>query len=408
MEVSQDAEAPSSSGCLFLEEDPNHDVFVVLLGVGGVGSSLTRVGVPASEPFWLRYTSIALPITFGSMIEPVGLSHTTLARDGFCSTLVGLVSSIFFSAKVVFSFSSANVTTALAFFSSSLLKQLLLAIGWCLLMNQFEASFISLSVFTSVLPSGSKEISKLLDLEPFSRERFNSRGLGFAPSNLHKLWISCADDVKEDMIEIRSVLEQTIPLPEVEGGGEGTLRGWGISEALRRGGIGGGIADKPVTSENLLDAPWFCWYLEDGPPSSGCTSQMLSWFSFCHIFKRTFLALTSAMSSMMSSCRLKLLPVMLEEESRRDIRPGNAAMDSRLLRPKMREVGGAREMVTTEWRRPPAWGAGAWDSVARNAASIVDGPLPSAPPCSDKRRTCTEHVKSWISVNSTIFFLLLM
>lgn len=57
------------------------------------------------------------------------------------------------------------------------------------------------------------------------------------------------------MIEIRSVLEQTIPLPEVEGGGEGTLRGWGISEALRRGGIGGGIADKPVTSENLLDAP---------------------------------------------------------------------------------------------------------------------------------------------------------
>lgn len=125
-------------------------------------------------------------------------------------------------------------------------------------MNQFDDSFISFPVFTSVFPSGSKEISKLLDLEPLRRERFKSRGLGFVPSNLHRLWISCADEVSEDMIEIRSVLEQMIPLPEVEGGGEEALLSCGISEALLRGGIGGGIADSPDTSENLLDVPGFC------------------------------------------------------------------------------------------------------------------------------------------------------
>ena len=51
------------------------------------------------------------------------------------------------------------------------------------------------------------------------------------------------------------------------------------------------------------------------------------------------------------------------------------------------EEGGAREIVTTEWRLPPAAGTGAWVSVARKAASIGDGPLPPSPPCSESLRT---------------------
>ena len=66
---------------------------------------------------------------------------------------------------------------------------------------------------------------------------------------------------------------------------------------------------------------------------------------------------------------------------------GNAAMDSRRPRPKRMEGGGAREIVTTEWRLPPDAGAGADDKVARKAASLIDvAVLPSAP-CSDRRRT---------------------
>lgn len=63
---------------------------------------------------------------------------------------------------------------------------------------------------------------------------------------------------------------------------------------------------------------------------------------------------------------------------------GNAAMDSRRLRPK--RVVGTLEIVTMECRRPPACGAGACDSVARKAASLADGPEPS-PPRSLNRRT---------------------
>lgn len=110
----------------------------------------------------------------------------------------------------------------------------------------------------------------------------------------------------------------------------------------------------------------------------------------------TFLALISAMSSIISSCRLWELPLLLGGpvipvvDSRRLcnilVAPpmGNAAMDSRRLRPK--RVVGTLEIVTTECRRPPDCGAGACERVARKAASLADGPEPS-PPRSLNRRT---------------------
>lgn len=111
----------------------------------------------------------------------------------------------------------------------------------------------------------------------------------------------------------------------------------------------------------------------------------------------TFLALISAMSSIMSSCKLCVLPLLLDgpvipavNESRRlcnilvALPMGNAAMDSRRLRPN--RVVGTLEIVTTECRRPPDCGAGVCESVARKAASLADGPEPS-PPRSLNRRT---------------------
>lgn len=63
---------------------------------------------------------------------------------------------------------------------------------------------------------------------------------------------------------------------------------------------------------------------------------------------------------------------------------GTAAMDSLRFRPNS-ELG-TLEIVTTECRRPPGWGAGACDKVARNACSIGVGPEPS-PPRSDNLLT---------------------
>lgn len=115
------------------------------------------------------------------------------------------------------------------------------------------------------------------------------------------------------------------------------------------------------------------------------------------VYSLTFLAFISAMSSMMSNWRLCVLPLLLGGPDIPDfesLRPGNilvapasgnAAMDSRRLRPN--RVGGTLDMVTTECLRPPGWGAGAWDSVARKAASFGEGPDPS-PPRSLNRLTC--------------------
>jgi hypothetical protein len=63
---------------------------------------------------------------------------------------------------------------------------------------------------------------------------------------------------------------------------------------------------------------------------------------------------------------------------------GTVETDSRRFRPN--NDGGTFDIVTTEWRRPPGCGAGACESVARNACSIGDGPEPS-PPRSDNLRT---------------------
>lgn len=59
-------------------------------------------------------------------------------------------------------------------------------------------------------------------------------------------------------------------------------------------------------------------------------------------------------------------------------------MDSLRLRAKI--VLGTFEIVTTECLRPPREGLGAWQRVARKAASRGVGPDPS-PPCSERRRT---------------------
>lgn len=59
-------------------------------------------------------------------------------------------------------------------------------------------------------------------------------------------------------------------------------------------------------------------------------------------------------------------------------------MDSLRLRANI--VLGTFEIVTTECRRPPREGLGAWQRVARNSVSRGEGPDPS-PPCSESRRT---------------------
>lgn len=63
-----------------------------------------------------------------------------------------------------------------------------------------------------------------------------------------------------------------------------------------------------------------------------------------------------------------------------------AAMDSLRFLPKSVVGGGTLEIVTIECRLAPGFGAGACESVAKNACSIGDGPDPS-PPLSDSRRT---------------------
>lgn len=152
--------------------------------------------------------------------------------------------------------------------------------------------------------------------------------------------------------------------------------------------------------------------------STVCTSHTFSLLVF-HSFIRALRACT--MSSMMSSCRLWMLPIgsvaggpvdvwlsrrdpstLRKEETNeesgatggwgRAYRPpaGIAATDSR--RPRPNTFIGTFEIVTTEWRRPD--GCGACDSVARNSASLGDGPEPS-PPRSDSRRT-------WLAVMPSV------
>lgn len=69
-------------------------------------------------------------------------------------------------------------------------------------------------------------------------------------------------------------------------------------------------------------------------------------------------------------------------------------MDSRRLRPK--SVGGTAEMVTTEWRLPPAVGLAFCESVARNSTSLGLRP-PVSPPTSDRRRT-------WLAVMPSVIW----
>lgn len=135
---------------------------------------------------------------------------------------------------------------------------------------------------------------------------------------------------------------------------------------------------------------------------------LITFNMFIQIVNITFLALISAMSSIISSCRLWVLPLLLGgpvipvDESRRPcnilVAPamGNAAIDSRRLRPN--RVVGTLEIVTTECRRPDC-GAGVCESVAKKAASLADGPDPS-PPRSLNRRTCS-HVNLRITLTAT-------
>jgi len=134
-------------------------------------------------------------------------------------------------------------------------------------------------------------------------------------------------------------------------------------------------------------------------PSNDCSSQTFSLSSVCHIFIRTFLALMSAMSSMMSSCRLNWLPVgegvapppqpPLPEPPAESLRYtlgpllGYAAIDSRLFRPN--SGMGALDIVMTECRRPGVYGPGALVNVAKNAFSLAAAP---AAPWSLSLRTC--------------------
>lgn len=93
-------------------------------------------------------------------------------------------------------------------------------------------------------------------------------------------------------------------------------------------------------------------------PSIDWSSHIFSLSSVCHIFILTFrAALMSAMSSMMSSCKLNWLPVgdgvaPPAESLRFTLGPllGNVAIDSRLLRPN--NGMGAFDIVMTECRRP--------------------------------------------------------
>lgn len=74
-------------------------------------------------------------------------------------------------------------------------------------------------------------------------------------------------------------------------------------------------------------------------------------------------------------------------------------MDSLRFLPNIVVVGGARDMVTTECLLAPGAGAGACESVAKNACSIGEGPLPS-PPLSDNLRTLkaneSNNIRFWL------------
>lgn len=235
----------------------------LLLDGASFGAAVPDVEAPGSTAeLFLRNTSMALPSALASTTDPDGLSHTTAAT----SPGAGLES-------------GANVT--LLFFGS--FSFFFVAKVWCLRVNQV--------VPESAGVSRSEDASKLLDLMSARRR---------VRSGLPQRSISVADEVSALSMRCRSVSVQTTPAP-VRGGIGG---GGGISEARRRAGIGGN--GEPTKSECLR--PRLVYLTEPlmgERSSSGWTSQTRSLDVF-HKRIRTLRAWT--MSSIMSSCRLWVLP----------------------------------------------------------------------------------------------------
>lgn len=163
---------------------------------------------------FLKKISIALPNFSASTIDPLLPSHKTLAL------------SLSFKSLGSFKF-----------------------LGWCLLTNQLDGLVPNASIF-SLDCSTSTDTSKLLLLLFFNRLLFSSSSLSFldCAGFVDSMFISVADDVRFDNIDIRSVFEHTIPVGWEVFGCSG---GFGYSDALlfSLGIVGKGV---PMKSEYLL------------------------------------------------------------------------------------------------------------------------------------------------------------
>lgn len=198
------------------------------------------------------------------------------------------------------------------------------------------------------------------------------------------LWISIAEVDNDDSIAIISAFVGCRIFDEL------WLEVDGNSDALLLLRLGIGAKVVPIKSENrLLLAIIFC-FVDISASSSVGVSETISLLVF-HIFILTFR--DSTISSMISSCKLWTLPLdsvdvgghAIDSLLFGSILPGagNAATDSRLVRPKI--VCGSLLIVTTECLLPPAVDCGAVVSVARNSACL--GPGPAVSPRSDRRLT---------------------
>lgn len=235
------------------------------------------------------------------------------------------------------------------------------------------------------------DTSKLLDLFVFKRLRLCSvvsLEQSFLVGGDSHWLISVAEEVREDKIEIKSVFEQIMPvvsclLALVDE--QGDTDGGGSSEALRLLALLGIGANVVPTKSEYLRPEEFVYLCTPPASSKGCTSHTFSLLVF-QSFMRTFLAWT--ISSIISSWRLWTLPrgsveggpvmeSLLPGRTLPGAPEGKAATDSLRLLPN--KVVGTFEIVTTECRRPPATGAGAVESVARNSACRGEGPDEPSP-----------------------------
>lgn len=292
VEQMEESQVSSSGASSF--PAPNQPLVVLLVGES-LGDALGTGDVGSCELLLLRNTSMALPRTCGSTTEPLLLSHTTWLRSvvgDFGFALSGFITRLLCG----FCFSLLNVTM-----TSLLISELssFLAIGWCLLVNQPPVP--------AEVP-GRNPTSKLLDLS-LSCFRFFSRAvsacvgeLAVAPglSLSTRPQISCAEEVSGDRMLFKSVFVQMIPGPAFfeEVRFNGSRSDVFLFCRVVGAGFCCGFSACFVSADGLLSAEL---------PSSGSS---LLWVLLSFRLSLA-LAFASVILSIMSSWRLKELPLLL-------------------------------------------------------------------------------------------------